>query len=136
MSVPAGDSTVTLTTTATAAQIKLWWPSGLGAQPLYNLTSTFTPSSAGTGNSAGDGAAAVSTTRQVGFRFFALVTGNDLDAEWVKNNVSLCRLNLSFVQRVACAVCSLDSIRFDSNTFPLSKCHGIEMCCALQSLMC
>jgi hypothetical protein len=89
VSVPAGDSSFTLSTTATAEQIKLWWPAGLGAQPLYNLTTTFTPSSSDADGSVGSYAvvgAAVSTTRRVGFRYFVLVTGNDLDADWMKKN--------------------------------------------------
>ena len=53
------------------AAVRLWWPAGLGAQPRYNLTVAF----AGVGEAAG----AVVATRTVGFRQFALVTGNDTD---------------------------------------------------------
>merc|ERR1712232_589403 len=53
-------------------------PVGHGAQPLYNLSVTFTPLKVA------PPALAVSTQRRVGFRFFALVTGNDTDPEYVK----------------------------------------------------
>ena len=43
--LPAGESKVSLQLTATAKQIKLWWPSGVGAQPLYDVTATWTPAS-------------------------------------------------------------------------------------------
>jgi beta-galactosidase/beta-glucuronidase len=79
--VPAGHSHVVLKTTASAAQIKLWWPAGHGAQPLYNLTVAFTA----TGAPQAD-ANPISGTRQVGFRFFALVTGDDTDPDYVKKN--------------------------------------------------
>jgi len=58
-----GESVVTLTLKATAAQVKLWWPAGHGAAPLYNITATV--------------AGAVTSSRRIGFRHFALVTGND-----------------------------------------------------------
>lgn len=84
VSIPAGDSKFSLRVTASASQIKLWWPAGLGQQPLYNLTATFVPS---TSDLPGAQAGSISTTRRVGFRFFALVTGDDLDPTFVKNNL-------------------------------------------------
>ena len=36
-----GDSNVTLHANASATQVKLWWPAGMGGQPLYDLTVTF-----------------------------------------------------------------------------------------------
>ena len=33
-----------MSVTADAADIKLWWPAGVGAQPLYDVDVTFTPS--------------------------------------------------------------------------------------------
>jgi hypothetical protein len=67
VSVPAGEST--FTTDLTANTVKLWWPNGLGAQNLYNVTITWVPSSG----------AALSTSRSVGFRVFTIVTANDSD---------------------------------------------------------
>lgn len=78
--VPAGESDFTLTLTASASQIKLWWPAGHGAQPLYNVSATFTPSTASAVE------AAPEAVRRVGFRMFALVTGNDTDPAYVKAN--------------------------------------------------
>jgi hypothetical protein len=43
----------------------------------YNLTVTFTPTGGGP---------TIVTTRRVGFRMFALVTGNDTDTAWVEAN--------------------------------------------------
>ena len=67
---PAGESAVTLTLSAPAAQVKLWWPNGLGAQPLYNVSASW-------GGGGGGGGAAV---RRIGFRVAALVTVNDTNA--------------------------------------------------------
>lgn len=76
--IPAGDSSVTLSMKASAADIKLWWPAGSGAQPLYNITATLSS----------HGGEALSGTRRVGFRMFALVTGNDTNPEYVKAHAS------------------------------------------------
>lgn len=79
VSVPAGDSNVTLTLTASPGDISLWWPAGLGPQPLYNVTAQFTPLS---------GPATVQTSRAVGFRFAVVVTGNDTDPAYVQANAN------------------------------------------------
>ena len=73
--VPKGDSNVTLHANASATQVKLWWPAGMGSQPLYDLTA-FTPEGGGLYRS-------TSASRKVGFRQFALVTGNDTDPDFV-----------------------------------------------------
>lgn len=75
VSVSKGDSALTLEMPTRAKAVKLWWPVGHGAQPLYNLSVIFTPS--------GVDAAQVTTNRRIGFRFFALVTGNDTDPNYV-----------------------------------------------------
>ena len=92
--VPPGDSNVTLSLAASADQIKLWWPNGAGAQPLYDVSAAFKARAGNTGNGAGNGTAAadatatatatLTATRRIGFRFFALVTGNDTDPAYVK----------------------------------------------------
>ena len=64
---------VTLSLDAPAKVVKLWWPvnTGYGGQHMYTVTAQFKPSSPASHSSA------ISTSRDVGFRFFALVTGND-----------------------------------------------------------
>jgi hypothetical protein len=78
--------------------VQLWHPHGHGAQPLYNITATFTPNSSsrtqpfnhdhnnhdetngdGVGLTAVAPAASATTTRRIGFRHVALVTVNDTD---------------------------------------------------------
>ena len=63
-----GESNVTLSIVAEASSIQLWWPVGMGAHPLYNVTATFMPAYAGP---------SPTSSRRIGFRFAALVTGND-----------------------------------------------------------
>lgn len=48
-------------------------PAGVGKQPLFNVTATLTTASGGSSTG-------VSTSRRIGFRSVALVTGNDTDA--------------------------------------------------------
>lgn len=71
-----GNLTTTLSLKASAQDMKLWWPNGLGSQPLYNITVKYTPQ---------NGKPIVSV-RRIGFRMFALVTGNDTDPDYVKKN--------------------------------------------------
>ena len=66
--VPAGESAVSLTLDVHGPS--LWWPRGHGAQSLHNLNVTI---QAATGEP-------VQTSRSIGFRTLALVTGNDSDA--------------------------------------------------------
>jgi len=76
VSVPVGNSTATtLRINATATDIKLWWPAGVGSQPLYNLTVSFIPAP-GTGSALSE---PISVMRKVGFRDIAIVTSNDTD---------------------------------------------------------
>ena len=49
---------------------------GLGAQALYSVSVLFTPS----------GSSPLTTSRRIGFRTFALVTGNDTDAGYVNRS--------------------------------------------------
>lgn len=75
--VPPGDSTFDVMIGATASQINLWWPNGLGEQYLYNVTTTLHASSS-----------VIQTTRRIGFRHFAIVTGNDTSVPYVENSVN------------------------------------------------
>jgi len=77
--VPQGSSNVTLTLVATAGSISLWWPVGLGGHSLYNVTASFQPFVSGPNPT---------TTRKIGFRFAALVTGNDTDPSYVAKNAN------------------------------------------------
>ena len=74
---------------ADAHAIKLWWPNGVGAQPLYAVNVTFTPTSRSRWTSTGQssGGALVSTTRRIGFRYVALVTGDDTNASYVSASI-------------------------------------------------
>lgn len=65
----AGSTVVVTNVSASAEQVKLWWPNGKGGQSMYNLTTTFDQI---TGE--------ISATRSVGFRVMSLVTTNDTDA--------------------------------------------------------
>lgn len=80
VSLPPGASNATLTLSAASPAVRLWWPNGLGGQPLYNVSASFVPRSGG---------AAVRATRRVGFRVAHLVTGNDTDAAWVARAATL-----------------------------------------------
>jgi beta-galactosidase/beta-glucuronidase len=62
--------------TVKGTDINLWWPNGLGNPNLYKLTFTFTTEAGET----------LKSTRRIGFRVFALVTGNDTDPEYVKES--------------------------------------------------
>lgn len=73
LSIPAGSSNFTIILKATAKDIKLWWPAGLGAQQLYRVNVSL---SMGSGT-------ALETSRSIGFRHVALVTGNDTDPGYV-----------------------------------------------------
>eukprot|EP01060_Flectonema_neradi_P011083 TRINITY_DN18146_c0_g1_i2.p1 TRINITY_DN18146_c0_g1~~TRINITY_DN18146_c0_g1_i2.p1 ORF type:complete len:922 (+),score=158.51 TRINITY_DN18146_c0_g1_i2:45-2768(+) len=75
VSLLEGNSTHTANITVAAKDIKLWWPSNMGDQNLYNISTTVT-----TGSSVRTG------VRRIGFRFFALVTGNDTDPTYVNNS--------------------------------------------------
>jgi len=73
----AGGGNVTVSIDVQAADVKLWWPFGLGAQHLYNVTASFSSASS-----------AVKATRRIGFRHVALVTGNDTDPGYVAKAVT------------------------------------------------
>ena len=79
LTLPAGQSATTLLLPARAADVKLWWPTGMGAQTLYNISVAFQADDAAAN-------ANVQATRRVGFRTFALVTGNDTDPAYVQKN--------------------------------------------------
>lgn len=51
-----------------ATGVKLWWPRGMGAQQMYNVSASVS--------------ASVKATRRIGFRVATLTTGNDTDAQW------------------------------------------------------
>lgn len=78
VSLVPGESHVAITLDAPASEVSLWWPSGFGSQPLYDVSVSFASPS---------GAAA--TQRRIGFRSVALVTGNDSDPDYVKNSVNV-----------------------------------------------
>lgn len=87
VTLPAGESTLSLELTASATHIKLWWPNGLGAQNRYNVSAVWTPTTTDEASSSTN-AGVVTTSRRMGFRVFALVTVNDTNATIVASNAS------------------------------------------------
>lgn len=79
---PAGESNTTVVLKAAANSVKLWWPLGVGAQPLYQVRATLT--SAAEGFDGEQPLLVADVKRRVGFRHVALVTGNDTDPAFVK----------------------------------------------------
>jgi hypothetical protein len=79
LALPPGESAVSVALAVDAAAARLWWPAGLGAQPLYGLNVSWAPAQA----AGGPRGAPAATARRLGFRVAALVTGNDTNASWV-----------------------------------------------------
>ena len=75
---PAGDSNVSLSLRAPAAAVRLWWPAGVGGQPLYRVNATLLHPAHGAA------VTAVTASRSIGFRHVALVTGNDTAPSYVR----------------------------------------------------
>ena len=71
--MPEGSSSTSMQLVATAEQIRLWWPNGMGEQSMYNVTGK-------------SGADEVETSRRMGFRVFAFVTSNDTDPAYAEAN--------------------------------------------------
>ena len=86
MALPSGESIISSQLTATAKQIKLWGPNGVGAQPLYSVDAMWTPATVTKMASAAT--SVIATSRRMGFRVFALVTVNDTDPSTVASNAS------------------------------------------------
>ncbi|CAE8627680.1 unnamed protein product [Polarella glacialis] len=76
-----GDNSVKLNISASAEDIQLWWPSGLGEQHTYAVQVRFMPS--GVDASA---ESVLAVERHIGFRTVALVTGNDTDPAYVSES--------------------------------------------------
>eukprot|EP00403_Amphidinium_massartii_P026586 CAMPEP_0178395896 /NCGR_PEP_ID=MMETSP0689_2-20121128/13452_1 /TAXON_ID=160604 /ORGANISM="Amphidinium massartii, Strain CS-259" /LENGTH=952 /DNA_ID=CAMNT_0020016559 /DNA_START=255 /DNA_END=3113 /DNA_ORIENTATION=+ len=83
--VSAGTSTVELRLLASATDIRLWWPAGLGEQPLYNVYINLHPYGHRPGNNS---IPPLQVQSRIGFRHFALVTGNDTDPAFVRESAS------------------------------------------------
>ena len=86
----------TISIIATAKEIQLWWPNGLGVPNVYNINITFTPTKSTnatttkkttTTTTTTTSTSSIMGTRSIGFRHFALVTGNDTNPEYVKASV-------------------------------------------------
>jgi len=105
--LPFGDSAVSVSLHATAQQVRLWWPNGVGpdTRPLYNVTVSWVPAAPVAGvTEAQQGAQTpqgqrrqqqqqaleqqATSVRRIGFRVPALVTGNDTNATWVAGNAN------------------------------------------------
>ena len=81
---PVGDSSLNITLQARSEEVKLWWPVGSGAQPLYEVNVSVVPQ----GFDMDPTAAVPTVTRRIGFRSLALVTGNDTDPAYVRRAAS------------------------------------------------
>ena len=79
----SGATMVNCSTRVTASQISLWWPNnvGEGKQPLYDVSVDYTPSEESESSST------ISTSRRIGFRTFAIVTGKDESPGYVNASV-------------------------------------------------
>ena len=80
MNAPAGVGSATVLINVNAEEILLWWPTGLGAQPLYNVDVYVSTAGSRT---------PLHISRRIGFRYFAIVTGNDTSAAYVDKNVNV-----------------------------------------------
>ena len=83
--VPVSKTTmVNCSFTATASQIRLWWPNnvGKGTHPLYGVSVEYVSE-----NTASVTSSPVSTSRKIGFRTFAIVTGPDENPSYVNASV-------------------------------------------------
>ena len=69
-----GDSMQTLAVEASAKDVKLWLPAGMGKQALCRMNVTFKPKAG----------VAMSISRRVGLRYFVLVNGNDTGTLFVE----------------------------------------------------
>jgi beta-mannosidase len=65
----ASSALLTLSLAVPLGAVQLWWPNGLGQQALHSVSAQWTPSGAAAPTSA--------TSRTLGFRHFAIVTGDD-----------------------------------------------------------
>ena len=83
--LPAGNSNHTLEIGAEQTQgVRLWQPTGHGAQSRYVITASYTPAAAATAAAIGGFSdfsyvTAATTSRKIGFRHIALITVNDTD---------------------------------------------------------
>eukprot|EP01050_Picozoa_sp_SAG11_P014087 SAG11_NODE_1701_length_4423_cov_2.759713_2_plen_717_part_00 len=84
VSHPKGESNASVVLRAPAGAVKLWWPRGVGGQPLFRVNATLVDAVDGTSAAAG----AAFAERSIGFRVVALVTGNDTDPHYVARAAS------------------------------------------------
>ena len=88
VSLPQGESQVNVSLQAASADVRLWWPVGLGQQHLYYLNVSFMPAdlqfSSMYSTLVHNSRSLVSTSRRLGFRYFSLVTGNETDPDWLR----------------------------------------------------
>ena len=80
LNAPAGVSAASVYIDVSPEEILLWWPTGLGAQPLYDVDISIATASVKT---------PLHIHRRIGFRYFAIVTGNDTDDDYVQTNADV-----------------------------------------------
>ena len=80
LNAPAGMGTATVMIDVRPEEIQLWWPTGMGAQPLYDVDIFISTAAVKT---------PLHIQRRIGFRYFAIVTGNDTDDAYVQQNADV-----------------------------------------------
>lgn len=78
LALPTGESAISVTLNVSSNDIRLWWPNGLGAQPLYNISIVWSSTDTAVPN--------VTANRRIAFRVVALVTVNDTNATIVEES--------------------------------------------------
>jgi len=120
VTLPAGNSSTTVVLTAADNAVKLWWPAQTpGNQTRYPVSVTFTP----------QGGAPVQDSRQVGFRVFTLVTGNDTDPSTLINRDGQDHFTMRF------KVNGADIWSRGSNMIPMEEMEGRTSTAALRRLV-
>lgn len=112
---------------ATAKQVELWWPNGMGKQPLYLLNVSFVPENS-------TNAATTTAARRIGFREFAYVTVNDTDPAIVAAS-SASKVEGSGNHTAAWRVNGAIVFARGANVVPMEELEGRTSSAAIRAMM-